>query len=171
MNPTDPDGDGKCPEGQVKINSKCISTEVAGPGEGEGEGEGGDDDGVFTGACLSGFYCEGDVIQCAIAKEQHIRNCKLFDNKSAESDLYDQEKSKTGNRTKDLPENETKDINGQLKSDDLFGGGAGVQDLAITVWGTSVNLPLSSLNVVLSYLGQILVAVSFLAAVRIIGVK
>lgn len=33
---------------------------------------------TWAGAC-SGFTCSGDAVQCAIAKEQHTRNCQLFD--------------------------------------------------------------------------------------------
>lgn len=47
-------------------------------GTGNGEGDGEDDESGFGGSCESGFTCEGDAIQCAIAREQHIRNCKLF---------------------------------------------------------------------------------------------
>lgn len=34
--------------------------------------------GEFSGTCGAGFRCEGDAIQCAMAKEQHQQNCKLF---------------------------------------------------------------------------------------------
>lgn len=34
--------------------------------------------GEFSGTCGSGFQCKGDAVQCAIAKEQHQLNCKLF---------------------------------------------------------------------------------------------
>lgn len=35
--------------------------------------------GKFGGVCSSGFTCDGDAIQCAMAKEQHQRNCQLYD--------------------------------------------------------------------------------------------
>lgn len=44
----------------------------------------------FSGGCASGFRCEGDAVQCAMAREQHERMCQLLDN---ETDL-----SKLGNR-------------------------------------------------------------------------
>lgn len=44
----------------------------------------------FSGGCASGFRCEGDAVQCAMAREQHERMCQLLDN---ETDL-----SKIGNR-------------------------------------------------------------------------
>ena len=34
--------------------------------------------GQFAGTCVAGFTCEGDAIQCAMAREQHQQNCKLF---------------------------------------------------------------------------------------------
>lgn len=34
--------------------------------------------GSFGGDCGGGFSCDGDAIQCAIAQEQHRRNCQLF---------------------------------------------------------------------------------------------
>lgn len=34
---------------------------------------------TFGGSCMGGFSCEGDALQCAIAKEQHRRNCELFE--------------------------------------------------------------------------------------------
>ena len=35
--------------------------------------------GQFSGGCSSGFSCEGDAVQCAIAKQQHEHNCRLLD--------------------------------------------------------------------------------------------
>lgn len=37
---------------------------------------------TWGGSCGS-FTCDGDAIQCAIAREQHQRNCKLFDEKTS----------------------------------------------------------------------------------------
>ena len=33
----------------------------------------------FGGSCGAAFTCDGDAVQCAIAKEQHQRDCQLFD--------------------------------------------------------------------------------------------
>jgi hypothetical protein len=38
-----------------------------------------DQKGSFGGSCGSSFSCDGDAVQCAIAKEQHERDCQLFD--------------------------------------------------------------------------------------------
>jgi hypothetical protein len=34
---------------------------------------------VFGGACSGEWNCEGDAVVCAIAKEQHRRNCKFYE--------------------------------------------------------------------------------------------
>ena len=54
-----------------------------GSNKGEGEKCEGEDckdkPGKFEGSCMAGFTCEGDALQCAQAKEQHRRNCELFE--------------------------------------------------------------------------------------------
>lgn len=135
-----------------------------------GGGNGDDKPSSFTGSCSAGFQCDGDAIQCSIAREQHKRSCKLFDDKSPESELYEKEKGKEGNQTKDLPGNETISIQGKIDTSDAIGGGAaGVQDLNIVVWGRSITLPFSQVNSVLDALGRVLLAVSFLMAIRIVS--
>lgn len=175
-NPESPDGDGKCPEGSIKINGKCVYSEpptgggtgTGGGGTGSGDGDGDGEESGFGGTCMAGFACDGDAIQCAIAKEQYARNCKLFDDTSAESDLYNANKGKTGNQTGDLPGNETISLTGRIDTSDPLGGGGCFGDLSVTVWGTSVSLPLSNLCQYLAMLGNILVAVSMLMAARIV---
>lgn len=131
----------------------------------------GEDDGSsFGGACGSGFTCEGDAIQCAIAQEQHRRACKLFDDTSEESQLYQTNKGKEGNQTTNLPGNETVNIAGRIDSSDALGASSvGVADLSVTVWGQSLTLPFSMLNPYLAALGNVLLAVSFLLALRIVA--
>jgi len=126
--------------------------------------------GEFGGTCRSGFSCKGDAIQCAIAQEQHRRSCKLLDDQSAESNLYELHKGKSGNQTGDLPGNETINMAGRIDTSDALGAGsAGVSDLSVTVWGRSLTLPFSMLNPYLDALGKILLAVSFLIALRIVA--
>ena len=35
--------------------------------------------GTFGGSCSGSFTCQGDAVQCAMAREQHERNCQLYD--------------------------------------------------------------------------------------------
>ena len=124
---------------------------------------------IFSGSC-GGYTCQGDAIQCAIAREQHQRACKLFDLSSPESILYDTNKGKEGNQTGNLPGNETINMAGRIDTSDALGAGsAGVSDLIVTVWGKSITLPFSMLNPYLEALGKILLAVSFLIALRIVA--
>lgn len=131
----------------------------------------GEDDGsAFGGSCGAGFTCEGDAIQCAIAQEQHRRACKLFDDTSEESQLYQSNKGKEGNQTANLPGNETVNIAGRIDSSDALGASsAGIADLNVTVWGRSISLPFSMLNPYLAHLGNVLLSVSFLLALRIVA--
>lgn len=142
---------------------------IDGGGSGGG-GNGEKDPSSFTGACAGGFQCKGDAIQCAIAREQHIRACRLFDKESPESKLYEEFKGKEGDQTKDLPGNETIAIGDKINSSDALGaGGAGLSDLSLTVWNQQVTLPLSMLNKYLAAMGNVLLAVSFLLAFRIVA--
>lgn len=138
--------------------------------------KGEDDDkekGKFGGSCSAGFTCEGDPLQCAIAKDQHKRNCQMFDDKTTESQLYDSEVAKGTDRdvTKDLPGNTEVDVSGKLSSEDLLGGGRCISDLSVEVWFTSVTLPFSRICPSLDYLGWVLVSVCSLAAFRIVSVS
>ncbi|GAO72221.1 inosine-5'-monophosphate dehydrogenase [Comamonas sp. E6] len=128
-------------------------------------------EGKFGGSCSAGFTCEGDALQCAIAKDQHKRNCQMFDDKTPESQLYDSEVAKGQNRdvTKDLPGNTEVDVSGKLSSEDVLGGGRCIGDLNVQVWRTSVSLPFSNICPSLGYLGWVLISVCSLAAFRIVS--
>lgn len=166
--PTDPDGDGKCPDGYIKVNDKCVPLKPTGGGGGGGNGDGEGDGSSFGGSCMAGFVCEGDAVQCAIAREQHRRNCVMFNDPSPESLLYEANKNKTGNQTGDNPNNETVSLAGRIDTSDALGGGACISDLNVTVWGQSLTLPFSTICPSLAMLGNLLVAVSMLLAARIV---
>lgn len=83
----------------------------AGPG-GDGAGGGTGTEGGFGGSCDAGFTCSGDPIQCAIALEQHRRNCQLLKPSVVEPEtafaegVYDQATKRTGIGENFLPETE-----------------------------------------------------------------
>jgi hypothetical protein len=59
------------------------SKQCAGSGSGSGTGGGGDGSGAgFSGDCGAGFACVGgeDAVTCAIAMEQHQRDCQFVTN-------------------------------------------------------------------------------------------
>lgn len=123
-------------------------------------------DGSFAGACGAGFQCDGDAIQCAVAREMHVRNCALFDSTSDESTLYGSEKNKTGVQTGAV---QGLSIGpGSFDTSDAIGGGSCITDRTVTVAGASVSLPFSLVCGQLAMLGNVLLAVSFLLAARIV---
>lgn len=165
--PKPPDDDGKCPAGYVKVNDKCIPLM---PPEDKGDDDKDDEpEGKFNGACGGGFSCEGDAIQCAIAKEQHVRACKLFDDVNAETQLYDQEKVKTGKRTEDLPGNSTHEFSsGMYDSSNMLQGGSCIADVAVEIGMSSVTLPFSRVCPLLAHLRLALLAFGAVAWVFIV---
>lgn len=185
--PTDPDGDGKCPAGTVKVGTSCVSPSPPGKpvpdtgtpsnpnpgGGGDGDGDG-DGDSVFSGSCMGGFVCEGDAIQCAIAREQHRRMCQIMDDKTTpEYLLYESEKLKDGKGkvTGELEGNREVDVSTIINSTDVFlGGGASCpSDPTITLHnGATFVIPYSSLCPYFVILGNILVIISSMSAVLIL---
>lgn len=152
-------------EDYCKSNANSAQCNSSANGEKDGKG------GSFGGSCEAGFACEGDALQCAIARDQHKRNCQMFDDKTSESQLYGSEVAKGSDRdvTKDLPGNTEVDVAGKLSSEDVLGGGRCIADLNIQVWRSSVSLPFSKICPSLGYLGWVLVAVCSLAAFRIVS--
>lgn len=182
-NPEPPNGDGVCPPGTSKVNGTCVYS-VPSPGDGGGgggspPGGGGPGTGTgegssFGGNCAAGFACTGgDAIQCAIAKEQYVRNCKLFDDKSSpEAQRYlTAVTAPPSNATDGLPGNETVNLGPSRfdQTDSLGVGGSGMSDLTVVVMGSSISLPFSRINPYLAMFGNVLVAVSLILAARIVA--
>lgn len=119
----------------------------------------------FGGACAGGFTCEGDAVQCATAREIHIRNCRMFDQDSPESLLYGTEKNKAGSQVA----NENVAISSaNFDTSDAIGGSAAcITDKVVTVMGSPITIPFSGVCVHLAMLGDVLLTVSFLLAGRI----
>ena len=128
--------------------------------------------GSWQGNCDSGFQGKGDPVLVAMAKEVHVQNC-LLNKPTAESDLYGLESGKAGDRTVDLPGNETVNVgSGQFDASDAIGGASCISDRTVVVWGRSVVLPFSDVCPALDYLRNILLAISwFTAAGIVIGRK
>ncbi|MBV7540000.1 virulence factor TspB C-terminal domain-related protein [Acidovorax sp. sic0104] len=158
---------------------KGPATRNPGGGNGDGEGDGFCEENpdspickksTWGGSCAWNFQCDGDAIQCAMAKEQHIRACKLFDDASPESALYESNKNKEGAQTKDLPGSREESMANRVSTADAFGGGGQcIQDLNIAVMGQAVSLPMSKVCPIVGVIGNIMIGVALLLAVRIVG--
>ncbi|WP_144011697.1 hypothetical protein [Vandammella animalimorsus] len=72
----------KCPDGYTKSGNLCIGSPRPGGGAGgtgsSDDGEEDGEEGSFGGGCDKGWQCEGDAVLCALATEQHKRNCEML---------------------------------------------------------------------------------------------
>ncbi|MBN9411382.1 MAG: hypothetical protein J0H69_19740 [Burkholderiales bacterium] len=128
-------------------------------------------DSSFGGSCGAGFTCTGDAVQCAVAQEIHRQNCKWNDTSSAEYARYQADKTRTGDQTADLPGSSTVSLApGAFDTTDALGGGGGVgvADLNVQVWGRDLTLPFSNLNPYLVIMGNVLLACTFVLCARIV---
>lgn len=129
--------------------------------------KGGDPDpSRFGGACAAGFSCDGDAIFCSMALEQHRRDCALFETATEESALYSAEKGRTG------PQYQSENVNASanITPTNLLGVAGTCQlNKTVTIWGHEVTLPFSQVCDALSYMGTLLLMVSFLLAYRIVS--
>lgn len=141
-----------------------------GNGDGEGDGEDDEDPSTFGGACGS-FSCTGDAIQCAMAREQHQRNCELLVNTSSLSDIGNA--ATTGTDPSDHPKNQAEqiavDLAAAISSVPMFGGSGGCpSDVSMSVQGHSFSFPFSSLCPYLQLLGAAFLAACYLSAAFIV---
>jgi len=168
------DSEGNCPTGYTKKGDACIGNKPL-PDSDKGKDFCKENPtldscktGSFVGSCTANFKCEGDAVQCAMAREQHVRNCALFETKSPESELYESNKGKQGNQTEDLPGNELFNMSGRIDTSNALGGGSCITDLTIEVASSSITIPMSRVCPYLGMLGNVLVAVAMLLAMRIL---
>lgn len=128
---------------------------------------------TFTGSCGS-FTCDGDAIQCAMAREQHDRNCILFDTPTATSDLGNAVVNGVdplGADIANMKEGSTFDMqtNFQNAQGGRWLGGGGLPSVSISAMGQSFNFDTSLLTEFFSALGYVFVAVAGVVAIRIVG--
>lgn len=173
MNTKTQDKAGFCKENADKCDGKG-NPGVAG-GTGSKNGSGGEDDeeekGKFGGSCEAGFTCEGDAIQCAIAKKQHETACTFEDTQNEFYQLFNQNKNKTGNVTEGLPGNKSENILSRISGigDDFLGSGAACPaDRTIAFGFGEVTIPYSTLCPYLELMGRILVVLAALSGASII---
>lgn len=121
----------------------------------------------FGGTCAA-FACDGDAIMCAVALEQHKRNCQLFVDSSAESQLYESEKGKTGPQYTSEP---SVNIGPESisQTNPLAASAQCISDKTITVAGNTITLPFSQICSTLQHLGTVLLFIAFLTAYRIVS--
>jgi len=130
----------------------------------------------FGGSCGT-YSCSGDAIQCAIAIKQHQDRCDDIAglNGYAEAKALG-DKILNGQNDDDVagfldPENATVINVGEMltESGDYSFSSAGFEDVTFSILGQTVVVPFSRANTYLEILGYILLACSYLYALRIVG--
>ncbi|MBX9636229.1 MAG: hypothetical protein K2Q45_01605 [Nitrosomonas sp.] len=125
----------------------------------------GDKASSFGGSCSSGFSCTGDGVQCAIAREQHRRDCELF-SESPESNQYAIDKANPVRQTQTVVNIGAQPIN---SSNSLGVAAACLPPLQLSVMGSSVTVDFTAICNNLAILGNIALAASFLLGGRILA--
>ena len=149
-----------------------------GNGDGDGDGDGDEDGNSFSGNCEAGFVAVSeDAVLNAMAKEQHIRNCKFFDEKPEPTDDTNdademRAKGKSGvDQTNDLPEGLRKsfEISGaDFDTTSVIGAQSCFTDKNVSVFGKTIAIPLSIVCPWLSIIGDLLMVVGWILAARIV---
>lgn len=165
------------PNGQTSAN--CTSTSTTGSASGTCKagsglamcGEGSTQTG-FSGNCAAGFKAvSDDAVINAMAEEVYRQNCKINPDEASQA-LYKAAAAKYGtDQSGDLPGNRTVSLGPEKfdTSDALgTGGGACLPDKTVVVMNRSITIPFGGICPYLGYLGNVLLAVSFLLAARIV---
>lgn len=88
----------------------CSQNKTAGACKNE-KGENEDGNGSFGGSCDAGFTCKGDAVMCAMAKEQHKRNCEMLGEDKDPASFFNQVKNGTDSKSAEALKGEAQQIN------------------------------------------------------------
>lgn len=94
----------------VDKSAYCSQNKTAGACKDE-KGENSDGNGKFGGSCAAGFTCEGDAVQCAMAKEQHKRMCQALEPEKDPASFIKQAEAGTDSKSADQLKKESTSIN------------------------------------------------------------
>jgi len=170
-----------CPPGVLPGSGTCTrATTVRNePGDGPG-GNGGSDTpdpfcvqnptdptcrrSAFAGTCAA-VVCDGDAVVCAMAREQHKRNCELFDPAGT---MTKAEAVAAFDSLRALPDVAGMTVTqavGSVTGQVLYA--SALSDLVVVVKGETITVPFSSLVPYLQYAGLAFMIVCGILAVRI----
>lgn len=127
----------------------------------------------FGGSC-GAFSCDGDAVQCAIAKKQYEENCTLFVTATPLSDLGGQVASGADPQQgaiDTLKTGTTTDIQSQFTAAQgaRWLGSADIPDVHIAAMGRDFVLPMSNYSNFFRSLGYLFVAVASIIGVRMVS--
>lgn len=122
------------------------------------------------GDCGAQPSCDGDAIQCAVARFTFSTQCALTVEPKDSADIaaYKAEAAKgQGDQTKGIT-TEVRIGADSFDQSDALGSRGGLQDQVVTVAGQQITIPWSVANDKLILIGQIVQAVTFLLCLRIV---
>lgn len=127
----------------------------------------------FGGACDAGFQCEGDAIQCALAKEVHQRNCQWFKDPPVAMREAGEKALAGGVQPDWHPYKQAGggtpfSLSSALDRSDALGGGGCPADTVFGVMGQTLTISWSQFCGSLAMLGNIAVALTALACAFIV---
>lgn len=122
----------------------------------------------WGGTCGS-FTCSGDSVQCAIAKDQHDRNCQLFDN---QTDISNKGVAAVAAGASGVSSVGVSDVSldfaSKLDQQDRLPGACPGDRVVPVYKGTSITIPFSKVCELAGSLSKALIAFSMLAAAFIV---
>lgn len=124
------------------------------------QGEGG---GAFSGQCDAAPTCEGDPLQCAIAKHTFEVQCALTASDEVMQQYQDMVGDGGGDGDGDGDDEDLPDLDVNLQ-----GGGEGLSDLDVFVKGQRITIPFSRINVYLDVFYWAMISIAYLIGFRII---
>jgi hypothetical protein len=126
----------------------------------------------WAGTCAASFTCDGDAVQCAMAREQHIRNCQILED--APSSHPAVIAANAGSQPNDHPNKtgETINVGSGFDQTDIVGGSCpSDQTFQVASGYPLVTIPFSDLCGPAAILGNILVGITALCCLGIVFVK
>lgn len=165
---------GTCTETTTTTNcdangNNCTSSTTTSTKTGQGDADEGEEEpeSKWGGNCTAGFSCSGDAIQCAIAKEQHIRNCQLEPtqaHKDKGQNVIDGVLEANDPRR---PENKGSEAFGNWSSEGGMTGSCPA-DFAVDLYGQTIVVPWSDLCPHFNAMGYAMLAVAWVIAASIL---
>lgn len=126
----------------------------------------------ISGTC-GAVSCDGDAIQCAIAREQAKRGCEWYTENTTAQSLGDNMIAGTDPDAATFPNHPSQLSTtgvGSISQATFLSAAAGLSDQTVAVGARSFVIPWSKWNDILGYMGLIVMAFAFVAAYKIIGV-
>jgi len=126
----------------------------------------------FGGSC-NAVTCDGDAVQCAIARDQYARNCAVFDTPS-DASAAGLAAVTAGSRPSDHPylTGTTVNLGGGFDQTDLLAGSSCPTDYTISFAGATLTvIPFSVICPKAAMLGNILVGLTALSCIAIVFVR